>query len=198
MISAYPKAALLAVHLFASVCLVIAGGSACSAGERKAGRTKALMCQACHGLDGLSKTPDAPNIAAQIEPYIVAQLQRINPVRERTTPCRWLRRLYLTRTSRILQLIFRQSKSMSSNCRVDSIIGSVHDVRPTAGAYARFGEGLWSAIVRHPQGSRKRTLVAHSHNLRPRMSPLQILLKKSLLADEPNFSGPLVPQPAAT
>ena len=34
-----------------------------------------MMCQACHGLDGLSKTPDAPNIAAQIEPYIVLQLQ---------------------------------------------------------------------------------------------------------------------------
>jgi len=29
----------------------------------------------CHGLDGLSKTPDAPNIVGQIEPYIVAQLQ---------------------------------------------------------------------------------------------------------------------------
>ena len=75
MISACPKAALLAVHLFASVCLLVAGGSVCSAGDVKAGRTKALMCQACHGLDGLSKTPDAPNIAAQIEPYIVAQLQ---------------------------------------------------------------------------------------------------------------------------
>jgi cytochrome c553 len=75
MISAYPNAALLAVHLFASVCLLVAGGSACNAGDVKAGRTKALMCQACHGLDGLSKTPDAPNIAAQIEPYIVAQLQ---------------------------------------------------------------------------------------------------------------------------
>src|SRR5438876_12143088 len=47
----------------------------CNAGDVRAGRTKALMCQACHGLDGLSKTPDAPNIAAQTEPYIVAQLQ---------------------------------------------------------------------------------------------------------------------------
>ena len=75
MISAYPKAALLAVHLFASVCLFLAGGSVGNAGDVRAGRTKALMCQACHGLDGLSKTPDAPNIAAQIEPYIVAQLQ---------------------------------------------------------------------------------------------------------------------------
>ena len=75
MISAHPKVALLAVHLFASVCILVASGSVCDAGDVKAGRTKALMCQACHGLDGLSKTPDAPNIAAQIEPYIVAQLQ---------------------------------------------------------------------------------------------------------------------------
>jgi cytochrome c553 len=75
MISADPKAALLAIYLFASICLLIASGSVCSAGDVKAGRAKALMCQACHGMDGLSKTPDTPNIAAQIEPYIVAQLQ---------------------------------------------------------------------------------------------------------------------------
>ena len=75
MISANPKAAHSVVHLFASVCLVLAGGSVGHAGDVRAGRTKAMMCQACHGLDGLSKTPDAPNIAAQIEPYIVLQLQ---------------------------------------------------------------------------------------------------------------------------
>jgi cytochrome c553 len=40
-----------------------------------AGRAKAMMCQACHGLDGLSKAPDAPNIAGQPEPYLVTQLQ---------------------------------------------------------------------------------------------------------------------------
>jgi cytochrome c553 len=75
MISADRRAALPAIHLFASVCLLMASGNVCSAGDVKAGRAKALMCQACHGLDGLSKVPDAPNIAAQIEPYIVAQLQ---------------------------------------------------------------------------------------------------------------------------
>jgi cytochrome c553 len=47
----------------------------CHAGDIKAGRAKALMCQACHGVDGLAKIPDAPNIAAQTEPYLVAQLQ---------------------------------------------------------------------------------------------------------------------------
>jgi cytochrome c553 len=75
VISAHPKAALPIVYLLMSVCLLVAGSSVCSAGDVKAGRTKALMCQACHGLDGLSKVPDAPNIAGQTEPYIVAQLQ---------------------------------------------------------------------------------------------------------------------------
>jgi cytochrome c553 len=75
VISAYPRAALPVVCLFTSVCLLIASGSVCSAGDVTAGRAKALMCQACHGLDGLSKVPDAPNIAGQTEPYIVAQLQ---------------------------------------------------------------------------------------------------------------------------
>src|SRR5215210_3097196 len=75
MISTNPKAALSAVHLFASVCLVLAGGSVGNAGDVRAGGTKAMMCQACHGLDGLSKTPDAPNIAGQLEPYLIAQLQ---------------------------------------------------------------------------------------------------------------------------
>lgn len=45
------------------------------AGDVAAGRAKATMCQACHGLDGLAKTPDAPNIAGQVEPYLIAQLQ---------------------------------------------------------------------------------------------------------------------------
>jgi cytochrome c553 len=69
------KAALLAIHVLASVCLLVASGSVCRAGDVKAGRAKALMCQACHGMDGLSKAPDAPNIAAHIEPYIIAQLK---------------------------------------------------------------------------------------------------------------------------
>jgi cytochrome c553 len=72
---AFSKTAMFVVQLPVSVCLLLASGSACSAGDVKAGRTKALMCQACHGLDGLSKTPDAPNIAGQTEPYLVAQLQ---------------------------------------------------------------------------------------------------------------------------
>jgi cytochrome c553 len=58
-----------------SLSLLVASAGVSSAGDVKAGRAKAMMCQACHGLDGLSKTPDAPNIAGQPEAYLVAQLQ---------------------------------------------------------------------------------------------------------------------------
>ena len=69
------KAAQLAALLLMSGLFVAACDDFCAAGDIKSGRTKALMCQACHGLDGLSKVPDAPNIAGQTEPYLVAQLQ---------------------------------------------------------------------------------------------------------------------------
>jgi cytochrome c553 len=69
------RAVLLVAHLSVSIFLVAVSSGACSAGDVKAGRMKAQMCQACHGMDGLSKTPDAPNIAGQTEQYLVTQLQ---------------------------------------------------------------------------------------------------------------------------
>ena len=75
VISGFPKAAQLVVYLFVSGFFLTVGASISAAGDVKAGRAKAMICQACHGLDGLSKTPDAPNIAGQTEPYLVAQLQ---------------------------------------------------------------------------------------------------------------------------
>jgi cytochrome c553 len=60
-----------------SALIVVAGtavgiaGPAQATGDVKAGRHKALQCQACHGLDGLSKRPDAPNIGGQPLPYLV-------------------------------------------------------------------------------------------------------------------------------
>jgi cytochrome c553 len=48
--------------------------SAAHAGDPAAGRAKAVACQACHGLDGLSKLPEAPNLAGQPEAYLVKAL----------------------------------------------------------------------------------------------------------------------------
>lgn len=44
------------------------------AGDAKAGRKAATACQTCHGMDGLSKLPEAPNLAGQVEPYLVKAL----------------------------------------------------------------------------------------------------------------------------
>ncbi len=71
----YHRIALRGVALFASLFLVAVTGDVRAAGDIKAGRGKALMCQACHGTDGISKVPEAPNIAAQTEPYIAMQLR---------------------------------------------------------------------------------------------------------------------------
>lgn len=45
------------------------------AGDIKAGREKAqAVCAVCHGLDGVSKIAEAPNLAGQNEQYLIAQL----------------------------------------------------------------------------------------------------------------------------
>ena len=71
MISREAKTAALAC---AAVFALFVQGEA-TAGDAKAGKAKAQMCQACHGIDGMSKVPDAPNIAGQVDGYLVAQLQ---------------------------------------------------------------------------------------------------------------------------
>ena len=60
--------------LVGTALLASATNPAAAAGDVKAGRVKAQLCQACHGVDGLSKVPDAPNLAGQIEGYLVTQL----------------------------------------------------------------------------------------------------------------------------
>jgi cytochrome c553 len=55
--------------------LVALGCAPCRAGDVKAGRVRAQACQACHGMDGVSKVPDAPNLAGQVEGYLATQLQ---------------------------------------------------------------------------------------------------------------------------
>lgn len=40
--------------------------------DLQAGKRKAVGCQTSHGMDGLSKMPDAPNIAGQPAAYYTA------------------------------------------------------------------------------------------------------------------------------
>lgn len=63
------RTAVLALFGFALV-----GQTPAQAQDRAAGRTKAMACQVCHGMDGLSRQPDAPNIAGQNDFYLREQL----------------------------------------------------------------------------------------------------------------------------
>ncbi|MBN9586213.1 MAG: cytochrome C554 [Afipia sp. 62-7] len=58
--------------LVSALCLSYASAEAADA---KAGRKKAQMCAACHGIDGLSKMPVAPNIAGSPAMYLEKQLK---------------------------------------------------------------------------------------------------------------------------
>ena len=71
-VSAAPRRALGVIVAIASIVTM---ADVHAAGDVMAGRQKAQMCQACHGTDGLSKVPDAPNIAGQVETYLVTQLK---------------------------------------------------------------------------------------------------------------------------
>jgi cytochrome c553 len=55
------------------VTLLLAGEAMAS--DLEAGKAKAKMCAACHGLDGLSRVADAPNLAGNGELYLARQLK---------------------------------------------------------------------------------------------------------------------------
>ena len=48
---------------------------AARAQDAQAGKAKAQQCQVCHGANGLSVQPDAPNLAGQPALYLKAQLK---------------------------------------------------------------------------------------------------------------------------
>jgi cytochrome c553 len=61
--------------LGALTTLICLAHPAAAAGDAKVGRKKAQQCQACHGIDGISKLPDAPNLSGQVDIYLVKSMQ---------------------------------------------------------------------------------------------------------------------------
>jgi cytochrome c553 len=58
--------------------LAVCGGwvlGSASAADAAAGRAKAKACQACHGIDGVSKQAHVPHIAGESEIYLIKQLK---------------------------------------------------------------------------------------------------------------------------
>ena len=75
------------LHILLAASLVAISTSALAAsGDAEAGSKKSTPCQVCHGKNGISVSPDFPNLAGQNEDYIVAALthykngKRKNPI----------------------------------------------------------------------------------------------------------------------
>ncbi len=77
------KPALVAVFAALSGALLMASQASLAAGDVKAGRAKTSACATCHGIDSMSKLPEAPNLAGQTEEYLVKAL---NDFRLRRSP----------------------------------------------------------------------------------------------------------------
>ncbi len=68
---------LLPLQLPALVGVLLAAWSAvpACAADANAGKARAAQCAACHGADGIAVLPEAPNLAGQVEGYLVKTLK---------------------------------------------------------------------------------------------------------------------------
>ena len=57
-----------------ALALALGAGGPARAADPAAGRDKARVCQVCHGMDGIGRMPDVPNIAGDSEIYLAKQL----------------------------------------------------------------------------------------------------------------------------
>jgi cytochrome c553 len=62
-------------HSVLALLLVTGLAARAEAADPAAGRKKAQQCQTCHGIDGVGKMPDVPNIGGESADYLTTQLQ---------------------------------------------------------------------------------------------------------------------------
>lgn len=68
-------AAIAGAAAVAAVAFLLASAAAQEGDPREGRRLAAQTCQACHGMDGISKQANAPTIAGHPEDYFIRQLR---------------------------------------------------------------------------------------------------------------------------
>jgi cytochrome c553 len=75
------------IRLLACVAMLVLSGTAMAAsGDASVGRKKSTPCAACHGAEGVSPSPEFPNLAGQHADYLETALRhyqngkRKNPI----------------------------------------------------------------------------------------------------------------------
>ena len=72
--------------ILAVALLALAFPAAAASGDAEVGRKKSAPCAACHGAEGVSPSPDFPNLAGQYPDYLESALRhyksgkRKNPI----------------------------------------------------------------------------------------------------------------------
>ena len=72
--------------LLSAALFALATGAFAASGDSEAGKKKSAPCPACHGENGISVSPEFPNLAGQYPDYIEAALKhyqngkRKNPI----------------------------------------------------------------------------------------------------------------------
>jgi cytochrome c553 len=72
--------------LFIAALLALSLPAAAASGDAEVGKKKSAPCAVCHGANGVSVSPDFPNLAGQYDDYIVKALthykngKRKNPI----------------------------------------------------------------------------------------------------------------------
>ena len=62
-------------HILFATALLTLSATSMAAGDAAAGKTKAAMCAACHGANGISAADIWPNLAGQKAGYLVKQIK---------------------------------------------------------------------------------------------------------------------------
>jgi cytochrome c553 len=63
------------MHALALACALSPFAPAHAGGDAEAGKQKAVVCSACHGVDGNSVNPLWPKLAGQHEVYLAKQIR---------------------------------------------------------------------------------------------------------------------------
>lgn len=65
---------MISKKLVLAALLALCAPAMAASGDAEAGRKKSTPCQACHGPNGVSPTPDFPNLAGQYADYLQTAL----------------------------------------------------------------------------------------------------------------------------
>jgi cytochrome c553 len=74
------------LSVVAALTMLAAMQTVAAAGDAQAGKDKAQVCAACHGVDGNSPSPEWPNLAGQHAAYTSRQLADFKAGQERSNP----------------------------------------------------------------------------------------------------------------